>query len=128
MKIRRNKDGYKVLTIKARDRTDIFLHRLVMEKYLNRPLKPHEVVHHMDGDKSNNHIQNLIPLYNSHYHLYLHRIINAYKATGNPYSRKCQFCKKHGLIENMFINYNQSYHRSCERVYRNEDRFHGGRS
>lgn len=34
-------------------------HRLVMEKKLGRYLKPSEVVHHIDGDKLNNHPDNL---------------------------------------------------------------------
>ena len=35
-------------------------HRLIMEKHLRRRLFPHEIVHHIDGDKSNNNINNLI--------------------------------------------------------------------
>ena len=34
-------------------------HRLVMEKVLKRYLLPHEVVHHIDGDRANNHPSNL---------------------------------------------------------------------
>lgn len=37
----------------------IMEHRLVMEKYLGRYLKPYEVVHHIDGDITNNSIENL---------------------------------------------------------------------
>lgn len=35
-------------------------HRVVMEKKLGRPLKPGEVVHHIDGDKHNNAPENLM--------------------------------------------------------------------
>jgi hypothetical protein len=34
-------------------------HILVMERHLNRSLKPGEIIHHLDGDKSNNNIENL---------------------------------------------------------------------
>ena len=39
-------------------------HRLVMEEYLGRILEPDEVVHHRDGNKQNNTIENLEVLLN----------------------------------------------------------------
>jgi hypothetical protein len=35
-------------------------HRLVASESIGRPLRPDEQVHHIDGDKKNNHISNLI--------------------------------------------------------------------
>ena len=52
-----NLDAYKVKKIKGKN---IGEHRLVMQKHLRRKLFPHEIVHHIDGVKSNNDIHNLM--------------------------------------------------------------------
>lgn len=38
----------------------VYLHRLVMENYLDRYLENDEIVHHKDGDRENNDIDNLL--------------------------------------------------------------------
>jgi hypothetical protein len=55
-----NRDGY------------MLLHRLVMEQHLGRYLDAQEVIHHRDGDPSNNAISNLEVLQNVATHSKLH--------------------------------------------------------
>jgi DNA invertase Pin-like site-specific DNA recombinase len=48
--------SYKAIKVNGKKMDE---HRYIMEQYLGRPLLRDEVVHHKDGDKTNNDIENL---------------------------------------------------------------------
>src|SRR3990167_73082 len=54
-------------------------HRLVMEKYLNRFLNPQEVVHHMNGKRNDNCIENLMLFETDNVHKLFHKNIRHQK-------------------------------------------------
>lgn len=49
-------DGYIYITV---DGKQVMEHRHVMEMHLERKLRDDEVIHHRDGDKQNNKLENL---------------------------------------------------------------------
>ena len=65
------KDYYGYILIRVKNKY-IKRSRLTMEKYLKRPLKSKEIVHHIDGDVTNDNIKNLQLFPNTSAHLKLH--------------------------------------------------------
>ena len=64
------------LNVMRDSRGYVWEHRLVMAKHLGRPLLRTEVVHHIDENKSNNDITNLILFSSQAEHISHHRSLN----------------------------------------------------
>jgi hypothetical protein len=73
---KRTYNGYYSLLRKEHPFADhagyVYEHRLVMENYLGRYLKPEEQVHHINGDKTDNQIENLMVFKNAAEHTKYH--------------------------------------------------------
>lgn len=54
-----NNCGYVAISTKSSANFRKREHQIVMENYLGRALRPNECVHHIDGNKANNNINNL---------------------------------------------------------------------
>jgi hypothetical protein len=75
--------GYKYIRINGKD---IEEHRLVMERHIGRKLLKNEVVHHINGNKLDNRIENLQLMTNSE-HVKLHK-------SKKSNTRQCLLCGK----------------------------------
>jgi len=71
--VHKRKDGY-VLCESGKK----YQHRKLFEQYLGRKLTEKEVIHHIDGDTSNNDIENLFLFRHNTAHLRLERFQNRY--------------------------------------------------
>ena len=69
---RKNPRGYVVSPTGKRGHV-VYQHRLIMERHLGRKLYPHEDVHHINGIRHDNRIENLELLTNSE-HAKRHRL------------------------------------------------------
>ena len=123
--------GYEVLTKLDRKLNPIRFHVVLAERALGKPLPKFAVVHHHNGNKTDNRPANLVICPNQKYHLMLHIRMEEKKACGHVNWRKCWVCKKYDSPENIFIPKRSGpYHRSCELRWSSlhRARITGGRS
>ena len=58
-------------------------HRKIVELYIKRKLKTFEVIHHLDGNKKNNQIENLMLFFNQSKHKSFHNKIRQFGFINN---------------------------------------------
>lgn len=93
------------------------LHRMIVEAALGRPMPRGALIHHVDGNPSNNAHGNLVVCQDQTYHLLLHQRTRALRATGNANARKCPFCKRWDSPDNMKPWGRCMHHDSCRVAY-----------
>ena len=54
-----NEDGYYIITSRKKGYSHKFLHKLIWEDWYGKPVPDGYVIHHLNGDKTDNRIQNL---------------------------------------------------------------------
>lgn len=95
-------------------------HILIAEKVLGYPLGK-AVVHHIDGNGTNNNKANLVICEDNTFHKLLHQRALAYKVSGNSTYRKCPYCKQYSDPRDMnTLAKNQKAHPECINTFRRE--------
>lgn len=101
------------------------MHRIIAEKAIGKPLPESAVIHHVDGNKSNNDPSNLVICPDDNYHKLLHRRQRALEVCGNADWKKCVYCKKYDDPIKMHVQPNlghRAYHRECASKYARDQR------
>lgn len=85
------KDGY--IQIRVNDRA-VLEHRFVMERSIGRVLARHEIVHHLNGNRSDNRLANLVILSNSDHlkHHWAHHRDRMFSSSRRSYAKRCIGC------------------------------------
>ena len=95
--------------------------QIVAERVLGRPLPIGSVVHHLDGDYTNDDQRNLAIFPSKAYHNLIHARMDALAVTGNADSRKCQYCGTWGLADESWSlimkGGRRSWHKKCRAEY-----------
>lgn len=71
-------------------------HTWVVRRAMGKKLPPGALIHHVDGDGKNNQNTNLVVCPDKTYHALLHARQEAFDATGDYESRRCNYCKQWG--------------------------------
>lgn len=111
----KDRNGYVLVYLKDHHRAEkngvVYEHILVAEQILGRDLKKDEVVHHIDGNRSNNNPKNLMIFATNGDHTSFHAGNKAYNINGVWYTERkrkkvCPYCGKEYFLAKT-DNYNR---------------------
>jgi hypothetical protein len=115
-------DGYVwIRVVGKKHNNQIKVHRYLMEAKLRRPLKSHEIVHHKDGDKLNNSLNNLEILTISN-HNKKHGHLKAEKRNDIWSEEELKACVEKSYVDFALV-YNRTrgaYHQMRSRIRKNK--------
>ena len=92
-------------------------HLRIAERVFGGKLPAGAVVHHANGNKTDNRNENLVICPDQKYHLLLHTRMAAMGASGNPNYLKCWICCNYDDPSNLIHHVRAHYHRQCDRKY-----------
>ena len=95
-------------------------HRLVIEKHIGRYLKRDEVVHHINRNKSDNRLENLLLISNSVEHL---KLFHKKETIDYQDIKKCHYCKK-DIIRHFMRTRDWNMRKYCSRLCANRSRIY----
>jgi hypothetical protein len=104
------------------------VHTFIAEKALGKRLPRAAVIHHFDGNGSNNANSNLVICENKSYHKLLHSRAKAYKLCGNANWHHCWICDQYDNEKNLHRNGATWFHHSCYNDYHREWKFKKNKS
>lgn len=111
-------NGYTYIYLEDKNRKSVSKyigeHVLVAEKAIGKTLPCGSIVHHFDGNKSNNMNSNLVVCENNAYHRLLHKRQRAKLECGNANWHKCYVCGEWDCKENLYIGKSEIAHRDCK--------------
>lgn len=89
---KKNKDGHYMI-YSRNNNFGRLLHRLIFEEFYQIKLSPDIVIHHDDGDKTNNEIWNLIPMTKGEHSKYHNQFLSHTKETKDKISKNLSLSK-----------------------------------
>jgi hypothetical protein len=95
-------------------------HLLVLEKAFGRPILKTEVIHHIDGNRQNNLVGNLILFKTNSMHVGFHNRLKAFNESGNYEWRKCVICNQYDDSMVMVKQNKNLVHRECKNKYQRD--------